>query len=562
MDHKKINILLIEDNPDDILLIRELLSERDSFAPEFRFDYAHRLDKGLEQLRKGGYDVVVLDLSLPDSRGMDTLLRLQAQFNAMPVVVLTDMNDERHGLEAVSKGAQDYISKAHLNHYVFTRAVLHAVERHKISSELSAVTNELLTANVRLERLALVDPLTELLNRRGLQEALSREIQFARHDESDLVAVLMDLDDFKHINDALGHAVGDVIIKEVAHKIKGTLRATDYVARVGGDEFLALMPQTRLAEGIQIAQKLRLAVSDLPIMLSLRDTSKITTSLGLLMVTDEMVSIDELLAKAHLALEKSKKRGKNRLSYGLGGPKDDAIQEGNSHPLTDIFASLRRGDRYRVVKQPIFRLATNEKTGYEFLSRLEIEGFEMPDDFFRLCLENNILTIVDYHCLKNCISRGQQLPPNLRKHLNLFPSTIIDISEELMKAFPANAVPGTYCIEISEQQIIGDPAYLIEPVNRFKKQGILIAIDDVGFGRSCLESLIGLEPDIIKIDKRWVNGIAKNDKSAVSLKRLLKVTEALGAEVVAEGIEYQEDLDLLKELGVEFGQGYLLGRPD
>lgn len=561
MEQKKINILLIEDNPEDILLIRELLAEKDSFTPNFRFDYAHRLDKGLEMLRKGSFDVVCLDLSLPDSRGIDTLTRLQDQFRDIPVVVLTDLNDESHGLEAVSKGAQDYIDKVHLNHYVFTRAILHAVERHKIRADLSVVTNDLLVANVRLERLALLDPLTELLNRRGLQEALSREIQFAQHDESDLVATLIDLDDFKHINDALGHAVGDVIIKEIAHKIKSMLRVTDYVARVGGDEFLVLMPQTRLAEGIQVAQKLRLAISDLPIMLSLRDTSKITASLGLLIVTDELVSIDELLAKAHLALEKSKKRGKNRISYGLGS-KDTVPEDAPSHPLTDIFASLRRGDRYRVVKQPIFDLINNVTTGYEFLSRLEIEGFEMPDDFFRLCLENNILTIVDYHCLKNCITHGSQLPAGMRKHLNLFPSTIIDISEELTKAFPASAPPGTFCIEISEQQIIGDPAYLIEPVNRFKKQGILIAIDDVGFGRSCLESLIGLEPDIIKIDKRWVNGIANNDKSALSLKRLLKVTEALGAEVVAEGIELPEDLELLKQLGVKYGQGYLLGRPN
>lgn len=561
MDESKIiRILLIEDNPEDIVLIRELAAQEDGFSPKFRFDYAHRLDAGIELLHKSRYECVVLDLTLPDSRGIETLTRLQQLFKNIPIVVLTDLMDEEHGLEAVGRGAQDYLHKIHLNHYVLTRSILHAIERSRVRSELSAVTNQLLETNVRLERLALLDPLTELLNRRGLQDALSREIQFARHDESDLLAVIIDLDDFKQINDALGHAVGDVMLKEIAQKIKHTLRVTDYVARIGGDEFLALMPQTRLAEGIQVAQKLRLAIQDLPIMLSLKDTTKITASLGLLMVTEEMVSIDELIAKAHLSLEKSKKRGKNRLSYGIS--KEETKEDGKeSHPLNEIFSSLRRGDRYRVVKQPIFNILDGTKSGYEFLSRLEIEGFEMPDDFFRLCLENNILTIVDYHCLKNCITQGAMVEPAMRKHLNLFPSTIIDISEELVKAFPAAAVPGTYCIEISEQQIIGDPSYLIEPVNRFKKQGILIAIDDVGFGRSCLESLIGLEPDIIKIDKRWVNGIAKNTKSVQSLKRLLKVTEALGAEVVAEGIEVADDLEILKDLGVKYGQGYLLGRP-
>ncbi|OGW91405.1 MAG: hypothetical protein A3D28_00375 [Omnitrophica bacterium RIFCSPHIGHO2_02_FULL_63_14] len=556
MDDKPLKILLIEDNPEDIVLIREILAQDESLTPRFHFEYAHRLDAGLEMIRKGGIDCVVLDLSLPDSRGLETLTRLQAQSSDVPVVVLTDDQDEGHGIEAVSRGAQDYLNKVHLNHYVFVRAVLHAVERAKIRTELNMVTNQLLSTNLRLEKLALLDPLTELLNRRGLQEALSREIQFATRDSSELIAVILDLDDFKQINDALGHAVGDVVLKEVAHKIKNTLKVTDYVARVGGDEFLALMPQTRLAEGIQAAQKLRLAISDLPIMLSLKEASKITASLGLVVVSDELVSIDELIAKAHQALDKSKKRGKNRLSYGSAHGEKDL-----DNPLSEIFASLRRGDRYRVVKQPIFNLLNGDMTGYEFLSRLEIEGYEMPDDFFRLCLENNILTIVDYHCLKNCIATGQKLPAGLRRHLNIFPSTVLDIADEIVKAFPKDAPRGSYCIEISEQQIIGDPAYLIEPVNRFKKQGILIAIDDVGFGRSCLESLIGLEPDVIKIDKRYVNGISKNIKSAQALKRILKVTDALGAEVVAEGIEQRDDLDILKDLGVKFGQGYLLGRP-
>ncbi len=560
MDIKRIHILLIEDNPDDIVLLKEILAQENGTAPKFKFDYAHRLKDGLDCLKRGGIDIVVLDLTLPDSQGMDTLVKVQSQTISVPVVVLTDLNDEVRALEAVSKGAQDYVFKSHLSSYVFVRTILHAIERHKIKAELDTVTSKLLATNIRLEQLAFLDPLTELLNRRGLQEAIFREFQLAKRDESDLIGVIFDLDDFKKVNDALGHAVGDVILKEIARKIKASLRVTDYVARIGGDEFLILMPQTKTAEGIQVAQKLRLLISESTLSLPLKDDFKITASFGLLPVTEEVVSIDELIAKAHLSLLQSKERGKNRISYGISEKKESVPEEG-THTLADVLEAIRKVERYIVLKQPIFNLVNGQKVGYEFLSRLNVKGFEMPDDFFRLCLENNILTIVDYQCLKNCIIAGAALPPEMQRHVNLFPSTIIDISEQILRVFPRDLPVGTYCIEISEQQIIGDPAYLSAPIHEFKKIGIHIAIDDVGFGRSCLESLIVLEPDIIKIDKRWVNGIFTNPWCVKSLKRLLKVAEALGAKVVAEGIENQGDLDLLKELGVKYGQGYLLGRP-
>ncbi len=119
----------------------------------------------------------------------------------------------------------------------------------------------------------------------------------------------------------------------------------------------------------------------------------------------------------------------------------------------------------------------------------------------------------------------------------------------------------SYCVEISEQQIIGDPSYLLEPVKQLRKAGVLIAIDDLGFGRSCLESLILLEPDIVKIDKRCVTGITEEHANMRSLKRLLRMATSLGAEVVAEGVESKSDLTVLTDLGVSSAQGYFLGRP-
>ncbi|MBI3318039.1 MAG: diguanylate cyclase [Candidatus Omnitrophica bacterium] len=426
-------------------------------------------------------------------------------------------------------------------------------ELARSNAQLASVTQELRKANNRLRRLALLDPLTELFNRRGLEQVLSREIHWAIRSESDLSAALIDLDDFKRFNDTLGHAVGDVILKETARRLKTALRATDHVARIGGDEFMVLLPQTRLDEGIRVAEKIRLSISETPITLS-SGLVKVTASLGLVEIPHGELSTDALLSQAHSMLYRSKQSGKNRVSYNLKGETSRGqIEAGKG----DVLGRLRQGDCFHAVAQPIFRLETEEPVGYELLSRSSIEGFEMPDDFFRVSFEANMLTLVDHQCFKTCFAAAASLPGHLRKHLNLFPSTILNIPIWiLLEELPADASRGIYCIEVSEQQILGDPSHLVEPIKALKRSGILIAIDDVGFGSSCLESLILLEPELIKIDKRCVNGLTHSHSRLRSLERLLKLTQGLGAEVVAEGVETAEDLEVLKSLGVPYGQGF------
>ncbi len=434
-----------------------------------------------------------------------------------------------------------------------------AQELARTNAELDVVMTELRAANARLQELSLLDPLTELLNRRGLQQALSQESQLTRRDGSSLLALLVDLDDFKQVNDTLGYAVGDVVVKEIARKLKACLRATDHVARIGGDEFMILLSNTRPAEGIRVAEKVRLGISGEPIWVSTGETVEVTASLGLIEVSADTPSLDELVSEAHLALYRSKRAGKNQVFYGRRGT---THSRGEGSVLVNVLTSMRRGDRLRAVMQPIFRLEDLHPVGYEMLSRLDLETFEMPDDFFRVCLEANMLTLMDHQCFKTCVAAAAHLPGDVRRHLNLFPSTIINIAvQDLLSAFPNGYRHGAYCIEISEQQIIGESSYLSKPIEALKRAGVLIAVDDVGFGRSSLESLIFLEPQIIKIDKRCVHGVARDASRARSLKRLLQVAKALRTDVVAEGIEVREDLLELKRLGVMYGQGFLLGCP-
>jgi len=427
------------------------------------------------------------------------------------------------------------------------------------AKELDAVMKELQDANARLEQLSLLDPLTELFNRRGLQQTLSRELRLTGREGSSLLALLIDLDDFKRINDSLGYPVGDVVLKEMARKLAAVVRATDHVARIGGDEFMVLLSRTRPVEGLRIAEKIRLAISGAPLPISPDDAVAVTASLGLVEVSPKTPALDDVVSRAHLALYRSKQAGKNQVFYA----RQNAGSPGSRHsPLLEILATMRRGDRFRVVMQPIVRLGDRMQMGYELLSRLDVKEFETPDLFFPVALEANILTLVDHHCFKACVVSVPPLSPRTRCHVNLFPSTLINIPiQDLLEAFRGNAAAGTYCVELSERQIVGEPSYLVEPIAALKRAGILIGIDDVGFGRSSLESLIVLEPDLIKIDKRCVQGIATDLSRARSLQRLLRLAQALETDVVAEGIETEDDFNALKNLGVAYGQGFFLGHP-
>jgi EAL domain-containing protein (putative c-di-GMP-specific phosphodiesterase class I) len=225
-------------------------------------------------------------------------------------------------------------------------------------------------------------------------------------------------------------------------------------------------------------------------------------------------------------------------------------------------SNLTRGKHILTLKQPIFRLDDDSPIGYEFLTRYANPNIEMPENFFRLCAERNVLTLVDHACLKASINAALQLPPYVRLHLNIFPTTLLAIPvEHLLDLFP-NPIPAdTFCLEISEQQIIGDPTYLVPAVQALREAGILIAIDDVGFGSSCLESLVLLEPDILKVDKRCVIGIDTEPTHVEHLRRYIRIARSVGCQIVAEGIENARELAVVRSLGIEYGQGYFWGKP-
>lgn len=226
----RFRILLIEDNPGDVRLIRETLSDAlQSPAPQpaFQLFCADRLSTGLQRLAQGGIDVVLLDLSLPDGHGFETVARCCSHAPDVPIVILTGLDDESLAMEAVKAGAQDYLVKGRINNNLLLRSLRYAVERNRLRA---AVQN-----------LSLTDELTGLYNRRGFFTFAENHLQIANRTKRGLALVFADLDGLKQINDAFGHREGDLALKETANILRKSFRSTDIIGRVGGDEFAILM---------------------------------------------------------------------------------------------------------------------------------------------------------------------------------------------------------------------------------------------------------------------------------------------------------------------------------
>ncbi len=548
---KTLRVLLIEDDLEDAEYVFLTLSPHDTF--DIKVSHAQSLEEA-QKLMSPAIDIILLDLSLPGSRGIETFEKVSEFSDKTPILVITGLNDEQTASETLRRGAQDFIVKGQFNRNSLLKAIRFAIERNKLRIDLTNLTQKLNTANQQLDRLAHNDHLTGLLNRRGLEQALSREIAWSQRNGGSVMVLLIDLDDFKRINDTLGHAAGDNVLKEIARRMQGPLRITDFSARIGGDEFLILLPDTEPAEGVRIAEKVRKAICDeLFVVGSTRLT--VTVSVGAIPIPEGTTSIDDLLIETHHALYQSKRSGKNKVSFG-----GDVAPLNGSAP--GPLQTLIKEKSLRVMLQPIMNLENNQPMGYEFLCQSLVPSCEKPEDFFRMAQDTNVVSQIDQLCLASCIEVAETIPPKLQRHINIATTTLSEFSIPTLIDLFRDAHQGeTYCLEINQHQVVGDPSYLIRPLELLKQEEFLIALENVSFGQNSLETVILLEPDYLKISQHYITGISKDPARLRSLNRFLKVAESLGTAVIAVGIESQEDMNVLKSMGVKFGQGFHWGKP-
>jgi two-component system cell cycle response regulator len=231
MENRRYKILLIEDNPADVRMIQELVAEVKS--AHLDLEYADRLSEGLKRLESSDIDAILLDLSLPDSKGIKTFSLLRSHAQNIPILLLTGLPDEELATQAVREGAQDYLVKDQVDGNLLVRAVKYAIERQRLVAQLE-------TAREEAQHLTLIDDLTGLYNRRGFFTLSEQQWKLADRKNKKLVLIYCDLDNLKEINDSQGHRMGDQALIAVSQMLKSTFRSSDIIARMGGDEFAVL----------------------------------------------------------------------------------------------------------------------------------------------------------------------------------------------------------------------------------------------------------------------------------------------------------------------------------
>jgi len=399
--------------------------------------------------------------------------------------------------------------------------------------------------------LAMHDPLTNLPNRRAFDGMFERVMRHAREGTTAAVLVI-DVDDFKLVNESAGHDAGDRLLSDLARALEKVLRPGDFMARFGSDEFAVLLQNVSAEDAVSIAERLRHAA----------DALNVSISLGLAPI-DGATDAKVLLSRADSALIAAKESGKNRVvAYPLS-EHVGAHLAAASQMLSLIKRALRDG-RFSLVFQPVIRLGNGETTHYEALVRMTgDDGAEMPPDRFLPFAERyGLMSQIDRWVFDAVLGTIVQRPA-LRIFANLSAASLND--EELLahieQSIRAAALePGRLSFEITESAAVADFATARNWIRRLKELGCLFALDDFGVGFSSLGYLRALAVDYVKIDRTFIRDVDTNMTNRALVQAVNTVAHTLGKEVIAEGVETEAHASVLREIGVEHGQGFLIGR--
>ena len=299
-----IKVLVVERSPDDNARIKGMLAES---TRDFEVVEVDRVADALQLMQRFEFNTVMLDLAVPEGGSLEALRRVRIAASEIPIIVMTSRHDEKMALEAVRAGAQDYLVKGEWNLQLLVRTILHALERHRLLMELQQARRE-------QQFLATHDSLTGLYNRSAFEDGLRRDLLYAQRNGKKACLFYLDLDGFKSVNDRLGHATGDEVLKIVAQRLSGWMRRSDLVARLGGDEFVLLMQDvTRREVAARLAEKVLELLSQ-PFELA-DQVLELTSSVGIAIYPDDSTAPDGLIRNADIAMYRAKSHDKNRYEF-------------------------------------------------------------------------------------------------------------------------------------------------------------------------------------------------------------------------------------------------------
>lgn len=416
-------------------------------------------------------------------------------------------------------------------------------------------------AHLDLERMALSDSLTGLANRTLLNDRIQQAVARAERGAQPPAVLLLDLDEFKTINDSLGHGAGDAVLVEVARRLTSVIRDTDTVARLGGDEFAIVMPDATEEQALRVAQRALKALR-LPVTVGDRAVWALA-SIGLRFGSHSQTA-EILLRDADTAMYAAKARGRGNIQVFQPAMHSTALAR--MQVATELGAALAAG-QLSLHYQPIVELATGEIIGAEALVRwLHPErGQIIPAEFISVAEDSGLIVKIGHWGLRTAIGQlaawARQFPlsPGFRLHVNLSPFEVRrpGLSEHIERTLEHHDVsPSRLTLEIAETGLMTGDTNGVETLLRLQALGISIEVDDFGTGHSSISSLRRLAADSVKLDESLIVDIASDPQQRQFVGAILQLIESIGLGLVVEGVETAAQLDELQALGCRYGQGY------
>jgi diguanylate cyclase (GGDEF)-like protein len=535
-------VVLADDDPSIRLMIRHVLESEE-------FDIVEAADgiEALKAVEKHHPALVLLDAVMPGIDGFTTCKQIKDKGHTdVPVMMITGLDDDASVERAYDVGAIDFI----------TKPIKWAVLKHRVKSVVSTVV-----AERKVELLAYRDTLTSLPNRLLFADRLEHSIdRSARHRES-LALLLIDMDDFKLVNDSFGHDAGDKLIKAVGDLLSRSLRRADTVARLGGDEFAVIVESIDgVDDAISIADNLS-TILEHNVRLDEQETFT-GASIGIALYPDDGEDARTLLKNADTALFRAKENGRHCFQFYKPEMSVNAMER------LELENSMRKAldeDQFVVFYQPTIDIHKNEIVGVEALLRWDHpdKGIIQPDDFIPLAEDCGLIVPIGEKLIrivaKQLRAWKDEGIEEQNVSINIAPRQFrdMDILALFKEVIHANELEYTnFTIEVTESALINNTGEVETVLNTLSGMGMTVALDDFGTGFASLAYLKDYPVDVVKIDRMYIDGTPDSREDTAIVEAIAGLTRGLRLRLLAEGIENERQLQMLKGLGCQLAQGY------
>jgi diguanylate cyclase (GGDEF)-like protein len=523
------------------------------------------------------FDAVLLDVVMPGMNGLEVLKRIRTTHSpsTLPVIMVTAKVESEDVVEALQLGANDYVTKpidfaiasarvqSQVARLKAERAAAHYVQKlERINAQLEHEIAERKQSEAIVRYMAQHDSLTGLGNRVQFRDQLVRALARVEDGGGKLALLFIDLDQFKLINDTLGHRIGDLLLTAVGRRLQHSTRDCDTVARLGGDEFAIIQLAKEGAEDAGIlADRIIKAITQ-PYQIEGHQLL-VSCSIGIAWAPDDGTDPDLLLANADLALYRAKAEARG--GYRFFEVEMNARAQARRLLERDLRDALSQG-QFELHYQPLFNLNGGGVTGFEALVRWNhpLRGVIPPLEFISLAEEMGLIVPLGRWVLRDACREATRWPADVKLAVNLSPiqfrtGTLLKDVKDALAA--SNLAPERLELEITETALLDDNHKIMQMLHELRSLGVHICMDDFGTGYSSLSYLRMFPFDKIKIDRSFVRDLPANSDSSAIVRAIIGLAGNVGMVTTVEGVETEEQFAYLKAEGCTEVQGYLISRP-